>query len=154
MKVTPIPTDHKHPAAGQFGLFAAQTLAPGEHVMDYLGLVMMYEHCNAGTGWLLPPGSKVLPPVKLRALHTVNHTQFSLHETNHDHASLIKHHRRADSEYVACLAPGLMCDAERHGNEARFINDFHGTGKNPNVRFERRVDEDSGEHRLVSQSNS
>jgi hypothetical protein len=90
----------------------------------------------------------------LRALPTVNHTQFSLHETVHYHASLIKQHRRADSEYVACLAPGLMCDAERHGNEARFINDFHGTGKNPNVRFERRVDEDSGEHRLVSQSNS
>jgi len=45
-----IPADQKHPAAGQFGLFAAQTLAPGAHVMDYLGLVMLYEHCNAGTG--------------------------------------------------------------------------------------------------------
>jgi len=100
VKVTPIPADQKHPAAGQFGLFAAQTLAPGEHVMDYLGLVTQYEHCNA------------------------------------------------DSEYVACLAPGLLCDAERFGNEARFINDFHGSGKNPNVRFERRVDEASGEHRL------
>ena len=58
VKVTPIPADQKHPAAGQFGLFAAQTLAPGEHVMDYLGLVMLYEHCNAGTGCLLPSGLK------------------------------------------------------------------------------------------------
>ena len=32
--------------------------------------------------------------------------------------------------------------------QARFTNDFHGTRKNPNVRFERRVDEDTGEHRL------
>jgi hypothetical protein len=45
-------------------------------------------------------------------------------------------------------APGLLCDAEKMGNEARFINDFHGTSKNPNVRFERRVDEVSGEVRL------
>ena len=60
----------------------------------------------------------------------------------------LEEHCNPDSEYVASLAPGLMCDAEKHGNEARFINDFHGSGKNPNVRFERRVDEDTGEHRL------
>ncbi len=38
-------------------------------------------------------------------------------------------------------------DAQDQGTEARFINDFHGTGKMPNVRFERRIDV-CGEHRL------
>eukprot|EP00282_Hemiselmis_andersenii_P027641 CAMPEP_0169481406 /NCGR_PEP_ID=MMETSP1042-20121227/30098_1 /TAXON_ID=464988 /ORGANISM="Hemiselmis andersenii, Strain CCMP1180" /LENGTH=154 /DNA_ID=CAMNT_0009596151 /DNA_START=75 /DNA_END=536 /DNA_ORIENTATION=- len=52
-----------------------------------------------------------------------------------------------DSEYVAELCPGIVIDAAREGGQARFINDFHGTGKMPNVRFERRV-EASGEHRL------
>jgi hypothetical protein len=99
VKVMPIAEDQAHPAAGQFGLFAAQTLSPGEHILDYLGFVTTEEHC-------------------------------------------------ADSEYVASLAPGLLCDAEKFGNEARFVNDFHGTGKNPNVRFERRVDENTGEARL------
>ena len=33
----PIPKDAKHPAAGQYGLFAAANLFPGEHVIDYLG---------------------------------------------------------------------------------------------------------------------
>ena len=100
VRVTPIAEGEAHPAAGQFGLFAAQTLAPGEHVLDYLGLVCTEETCNP------------------------------------------------DSQYVAALAPGLLCDAEKFGNEARFTNDFHGTGKNPNVRFERRVDKETGEHRL------
>ena len=100
VKVQPIAEDEDHPAAGQFGLFAAQTLSPGEHVLDYIGCVSTEEHTNV------------------------------------------------DSQYVACLAPGLLCDAEKFGNEARFTNDFHGTRKNPNVRFERRVDEDTGEHRL------
>ncbi|PNP60372.1 hypothetical protein THARTR1_00396 [Trichoderma harzianum] len=30
-------TDHKHPACGQFGLFAAHNIAPGELILAYLG---------------------------------------------------------------------------------------------------------------------
>lgn len=95
-----MPKDAAHPAAGQYGLFAAANLHPGEHILDYLGHVRT-EDLDGG----------------------------------------------ADSQYVAALAPGILVDAEHEGTEARFINDFHGTGCMPNVRFERRVDPD-GEHRL------
>ena len=71
VKVQPIAEDEDHPAAGQFGLFAAQTLSPGEHVLDYIGCVSTEEHTNV------------------------------------------------DSQYVACLAPGLLCDAEKFGNEVK-----------------------------------
>ena len=71
VKVQPIAEDEDHPAAGQFGLFAAQTLSPGEHVLDYIGCVSTEEHTNV------------------------------------------------DSQYVACLAPGLLCDAEKFGNEVQ-----------------------------------
>ena len=39
VKIEPIPHGSSHPAAGQYGLFAAQTLHPGEHIIDYLGYV-------------------------------------------------------------------------------------------------------------------
>ena len=35
----PIAAGEQHPAAGQYGLFAAANLHPGEHILDYLGYV-------------------------------------------------------------------------------------------------------------------
>jgi hypothetical protein len=52
VKVAPIPCEAAHPAAGQFGLFAAQTLSPGEHVLDYLGFVTTEEHCNVDSQYV------------------------------------------------------------------------------------------------------
>ncbi|KAI9099863.1 hypothetical protein DFS34DRAFT_616325 [Phlyctochytrium arcticum] len=42
------------------------------------------------------------------------------------------------SDYIICLDryTDLSIDAEKAGNEARFINDFRGTGKKHNVEFE------------------
>jgi hypothetical protein len=39
VKIQQIPKDTTHPAAGQYGLFAAQSLQPGDHILDYLGYV-------------------------------------------------------------------------------------------------------------------
>eukprot|EP00293_Proteomonas_sulcata_P006635 CAMPEP_0184328014 /NCGR_PEP_ID=MMETSP1049-20130417/143395_1 /TAXON_ID=77928 /ORGANISM="Proteomonas sulcata, Strain CCMP704" /LENGTH=172 /DNA_ID=CAMNT_0026650299 /DNA_START=182 /DNA_END=700 /DNA_ORIENTATION=+ len=99
VKVQRISASENHPAAGQYGLFAAQNLNPGEVVLDYLGYVTSEEDAD-------------------------------------------------DSQYVAQLAPGVLVNAFKMGNEARFINDFHGTKKNPNVKFQRRVDDETGEWRL------
>lgn len=52
VKVTPIPGEAAHPAAGQFGLFAAQTLSPGEHVLDYVGFVTTDDYCNVDSEYV------------------------------------------------------------------------------------------------------
>jgi len=39
-------------------------------------------------------------------------------------------------------------DAAKAGNEARFLNDFHGTGKTPNAQFFHYVDQNTGEKRI------
>lgn len=43
VKIQSISKNSSHPAAGQHGLFAAQTLHPGEHILDYLGYVTTEE---------------------------------------------------------------------------------------------------------------
>lgn len=48
------------------------------------------------------------------------------------------------SDYVLRLGDGVSVDAEKMGNEARFLNDFRNTGKKPNVQFEFHVDEKVG----------
>mmetsp|Transcript_84824 Transcript_84824/g.226348 ORF Transcript_84824/g.226348 Transcript_84824/m.226348 type:complete len:170 (+) Transcript_84824:75-584(+) len=98
VKIEKIPPNTPHPAAGQYGLFAAQTIHPGEHVLDYVGFVTTEEFAE-------------------------------------------------ESDYIAQLAPNVLINAAKMGNEARFINDFHGTGSMPNVRFQNYVD-DNGETRL------
>ena len=40
-------------------------------------------------------------------------------------------------------------DASRAGNESRFINDFHGTGQQPNSQFWPYYDETTGEKRMA-----
>ena len=53
-------------------------------------------------------------------------------------------HESKTSDYTLSFVeePGvrLTLDAERFGNEARFINDFRGTGRKANVAFQFRVD--------------
>ena len=46
------------------------------------------------------------------------------------------------SDYVSDFGEKseLACDANKHGNEARFLNDFRNTGKFPNVEFNLRRD--------------
>lgn len=40
------------------------------------------------------------------------------------------------SDYILAFTEDLSIDAEERGNEARFINDFRGTGGQQNVRFD------------------
>jgi SET domain-containing protein len=53
-------------------------------------------------------------------------------------------HESKESDYTLAFVEGgdfpLTLDAALKGNEARFINDFRGTGRKANVRFAARVD--------------
>ena len=62
-------------------------------------------------------------------------------------------HESKTSDYTLSFVeePGvrLTLDAERFGNEARFINDFRGTGRKANVAFQSRVDARGVSHMAV-----
>jgi hypothetical protein len=53
----------------------------------------------------------------------------------------------ADSDYDLSLdrEMGIGIDADRKGNEARFINDYRGIAEKPNAEFKELWDEKSGE---------
>eukprot|EP00466_Bigelowiella_natans_P019624 jgi/Bigna1/144574/aug1.89_g19282 len=80
--------DENHPAYRQRGLFAAGTIKPRTHIIDYVG--------------------KILPESK----------------------------ESQTSDYIIAFTENLSIDAEKHGNESRFINDFRGTGGKQNVKFD------------------
>ncbi|KAI9184056.1 hypothetical protein H9P43_003138 [Blastocladiella emersonii ATCC 22665] len=70
--------DPNHPAFPHRGLFAAKKLAPGQHILNYIGIVY--------------PNSSFSPT----------------------------------SDYILTLDSELCIDADKAGNEARFINDYRG----------------------------
>src|SRR5690606_29219392 len=57
----------------------------------------------------------------------------------------LSQHSSQTSDYVLRFEDGLAIDAEKMGNEARFVNDYRGTNLKPNVQFENRIDEVTGE---------
>ena len=52
------------------------------------------------------------------------------------------------SDYVLALTPTLSIDAERIGNEARFINDYRGVASKPNADFRLYVQSTSRQLRM------
>ncbi|OZJ03669.1 hypothetical protein BZG36_03547 [Bifiguratus adelaidae] len=84
-------TDPAHPCCGAYGLFANTTLAPKQHVLDYIGQVCGDDYDKS-------------------------------------------------SDYVLRFGD-LSVDAGRMGNEARFVNDFRGVDKKPNVCFLNYIDQ-------------
>ncbi|TPX07073.1 uncharacterized protein E0L32_010968 [Thyridium curvatum] len=96
--IAPI-TAPSHPARGQRGLFAARDLPPGSFVVPYLG---HYYHAAGMTGTTEGAGAE--------------------EEEARRHA--------AASDYDLWLdrGAGVAVDAARAGNEARFVNDYRGTG--------------------------
>ncbi|KAL1924313.1 uncharacterized protein VTP21DRAFT_7348 [Calcarisporiella thermophila] len=52
------------------------------------------------------------------------------------------------SDYVLRFGPNLSIDAEKIGNEGRFVNDYRGCGPKPNVQFLNYLDERTGHVRI------
>lgn len=100
-----------HPAHGQYGLFAAKDLKPGKFVLQYLGEI----HPSAGS-----------------SAETV--------ETTPD-ISNVDRHSKSDYDLSLDRELGIGIDADRMGNEARFINDYRGISDRPNVEFKEIWDE-------------
>jgi hypothetical protein len=97
--------DLSHPACGQAGLFAAKDLKPGSFILEYLGEI----HASPSSS------SPESPP-----------TSIGSGEDSHAH-----------SDYDLSLDRylGLAIDADRMGNESRFVNDYRGIKNRPNAKF-------------------
>jgi hypothetical protein len=78
---------------------------------------------------------------------------FGTHVCDYRGVVTLTDHESKTSDYTLSFVeePGvrLTLDAERFGNEARFINDFRGTGRKANVAFQSRVDGRGVSHMAV-----
>ncbi|KAK0103398.1 hypothetical protein ONS95_005424 [Cadophora gregata] len=109
VKITSI-TTLTHPANGQSGLFATKDLKPGTFILQYIGEIHASPLPNPTTNPEgSPPPSPNPPPIDPHA------------SSNYD-LSL-------DREL------GIGIDADRRGNEARFINDYRGVAERANAEF-------------------
>ncbi|OAA62836.1 SET domain protein [Niveomyces insectorum RCEF 264] len=116
-------TDPAHPACGQRGLFAARALAPGSFIVPYLGVY----HRGSATGGGGGGGG--------------GGTRSNHHAKQHE-----------DSDYDLWLdrVADVAVDAARRGNEARFVNDYRGTGRpRPNAEFREVWDPRRGERGMA-----
>jgi hypothetical protein len=111
VKITPISTP-SHPANGQCGLFATKDLKPGSFILQYLGEI----HASNSASSTTYSTSPVLTP---------------------------KADPHANSDYDLSLdrEHGIGIDADKRGNEARFINDYRGIAERPNAEFKEIWDE-------------
>jgi hypothetical protein len=112
VKITDI-IESSHPACGQAGLFAASDLKPGSFILEYLGKI----HAS-------PPSSSSSSPESL-ALAS------SSASTNPEDDM----HAHSDYDLSLDRDAGLAIDADKMGNEARFINDYRGIKDRPNAEF-------------------
>ena len=115
VKVTPI-NSSSHPANGQNGLFAAKDLKPGSFILQYLGEVHPSSPADNNASCSTDGNPSTTDP------HAASNYDLSL-----------------DREH------GIGIDADRRGNEARFINDYRGVAARPNAEFKEVWDESRGE---------
>jgi hypothetical protein len=112
-------TDPKHPACGQRGLVATRALPKHTHVLDYLGFVTTDALCSQTSEYTL----------RLRDGLSGTGGGWWISAASNNHTEPPK------------------VDAEKFGNEARFVNDYRGTGAaRANVEF--RLVEDAAGARM------
>ncbi|RFU35139.1 hypothetical protein B7463_g1217, partial [Scytalidium lignicola] len=104
-------TSPPHPAYGQYGLFATKDLKPGMFILRYLG-----------------------------EIHPSTESPNEPLDTSTG-VSDVDRHAKSDYDLSLDRELGLGIDAEKMGNEARFINDYRGVAEKPNVEFKEIWDE-------------
>lgn len=112
VKITPITTP-SHPANGQSGLFATKDLKPGTFILQYIG------------------------EIHATPLNPSNSNEDNSSDQTSGHETQKKPDPHANSNYDLSLdrEMGIGIDADKRGNEARFINDYRGVGEKPNAEF-------------------
>ncbi|KAH8816179.1 hypothetical protein F5884DRAFT_775271 [Xylogone sp. PMI_703] len=100
-----------HPACGQCGLFATRDLKPGTFILRYLGEIH--------------PSSNGADESKGMSVEV----------------SDVDRHAESDYDLSLDRELGLGIDADKMGNEARFVNDYRGIADKPNVEFKEIWDE-------------
>ncbi|KAL2069882.1 hypothetical protein VTL71DRAFT_14561 [Oculimacula yallundae] len=124
VKITPITTP-SHPANGQSGLFATRDLKPGTFILLYIGEI----HGSA----ISVSSSSSEDPSSSTGLDTPG----SVQTENADDIKDKQSDPHAHSNYDLSLdrLSGLGIDADKRGNEARFINDYRGVAAKANAEF-------------------
>lgn len=117
-------TDKAHPACGQRGLIAARVIPKRSHIVDYVGFVTTDEFCSKTS-------------------------EYTLRLTDNLSGRLVCGVGFPKTVDPPFSQPTSVVDAEKFGNEARFVNDFRGTGAaRPNVEF-RLVDDGGTRHMAI-----
>lgn len=104
-------TTSSHPANRQSGLFTTKDLKPGTFILQYIGEI----HASP------------LP--------------FASHDAEPAFSNSIDPHANSNYDLSLDREHGIGIDADKKGNEARFINDYRGIAEKPNAEFKEVWDE-------------
>jgi hypothetical protein len=119
VKITPISTP-AHPANGQSGLFAAKDLKPGTFILEYLGQI----HVSSSSSTEIPIEATTATAAAAAAEPAPDPS-----------AAPPDPHAHSDYDLSLDRDSRLAIDADRMGNEARFVNDYRGVADRPNAEF-------------------
>lgn len=109
--------DASHPAYQQSGLFAARPIPPGSLIVPYYGIVHHSTSSHDGDG-----------------------------DADADaDAEQGQEHEKSDYDLWLDREANIAIDAEKAGNEARFVNDYRGVSRRPNAEFKECWDTRTGE---------
>ncbi|KAH7346401.1 SET domain-containing protein [Rhexocercosporidium sp. MPI-PUGE-AT-0058] len=128
VRIIPITTP-SHPACGQSGLFAVKDLKPGTFILQYVGEI----HASP-----LASSENPIPiPIPDGDSNSPSQTEPGTKTASAVATQPNKSDPHASSNYDLSLDReiGLGIDADKKGNEARFINDYRGVGERPNAEF-------------------
>lgn len=112
-----------HPAAGSFGLFAAQDIAPNTFLRPYLGVL----HTKADADFYSTYDLSLCHDSRLA------NSRSSTSKDMVNHIESLSLEPQADAEWHNATA--LYLDSRYWGNESRFVNDYRGIAPKPNVEF-------------------
>jgi len=115
-------TDPLHPATGQWGLYAARDLQPGELIVPYYGVVYVGSWATAGSD--SDPVTAGLSALSLESKETREAKADEPEDAEKQKERL--QHENSDYDLWLSREANLAVDSELSGNEARFINDYRG----------------------------
>ncbi|KZZ97392.1 SET domain protein [Moelleriella libera RCEF 2490] len=135
-------TDPDHPACGQHGLFAAQNLPPGAFVVVYLGRVHPGSTTKTNTTLAAAAAAAAIPTTNTNAASSSQESGPGQGggSGGEESAAMVEPDSTGtgtSGDYDLWLdrEVDVAVDAEREGNEARFVNDYRGVRERPNAEF-------------------
>ncbi|TKY89073.1 hypothetical protein EX895_001604 [Sporisorium graminicola] len=116
-----------HPAAGSFGLFAAEDIAPNTFIRPYLGVL----HTKADADFYSTYDLSLCHDSRLCSTANPSQSDTSDSLANQIETLSLDH----DGDPAEQDLTALYLDSRYWGNESRFVNDYRGIAAKPNVEF-------------------